>query len=216
MKTPRIAARAAFGGGLIALLLLAALHVLRPDLESSSHFISEYAVGAHGWVMALSFFSLAVGCAGILVVLVPRIKSVAGRIGLVSMLAAAVGLTMATFFPMDPITVAPENSSFSGKMHGVAAMIGNPGFMIGALLLGLALRQDPDWAPVRSLLLAMTAVIWISFVLMILFMISMMQQDGASPTSAIGWANRLLWAAYCAWLMLAAWPAARSSATRHA
>ena len=211
-----MAARTAFGGGLVSFLLLTALHLLRPDLEPSSHFISEYAVGAHGWVMALTFFSLAVGCAGILVVLVPRIKSVTGRIGLVCMLAAAVGLTMATFFPMDPITVSRDNSSFSGKMHGVAAMIGNPGFMIGALLLGLTLRQNPDWAQVRSPLLAMTAVIWISFVLMIVFMIGMMQQEAASPTGAIGWANRLLWAAYCAWLMLAAWPVAHGPPTEHA
>ena len=211
-----MAARIAFGGGLIGLVLLAALHVLRPDLEPSWHVISEYAVGAHGWVMALSFFSLAVGCAGVLIVLVPRIKSVFGRIGLVFMLAAAVGLAMATVFPMDPITVSPENATFTGKMHGVAAMIGNPGFMIGALLLSLTLRRNPDWAQVRSLLLAMTALIWISFVLMIVFMISMMQQQGASPSGGIGWANRLLWAAYCAWLMLAAWPVAWPPSARHA
>ncbi|HTF90072.1 MAG TPA: DUF998 domain-containing protein [Planctomycetota bacterium] len=216
MSTRPTAARVAFGSGLVAFVLLAVLHLLRPDLQPSGHVISEYAVGAHGWVMALSFFSLAVGCAGVTVVLVSRIKTIAGRIGLVFMLAATIGLGMATMFPMDPITVSPENSSFSGKMHGVAAMVGNPGFMIGALLLSLALRRDPDWADVRPLLLAMTAVIWISFVLMMVLMIRMMQQQGDSPTGGIGWANRLLWVAYCAWLMLAAWPVARAPSTRHA
>ncbi len=208
--TSHLAGRIGFAGSALALLLLIALHVLRPDLDPSFHVISEYAVGAHGWIMALCFFSLAVGCAGVVAVLAPRVKTVMGRIGLVFMLLAAIGLTMATFFPMDPITVARENASFSGQMHGVAAMIGNPGFMIGAILLALALRRHSDWARLGTPLVAVTLLIWISFALLMYFMTTMMQQQGASVSGGIGWANRLLWGAYCAWVMLVTWPLARA------
>ena len=142
-RASRLAGRIGFAGGALALLLLIALHALRPDLDPSFHFISEYAVGPTGLVMALCFLSLAIGCAGVLAVVAPRVKTVLARIGLFFMLLAAIGLTMATFFPMDPMTVAQENASFSGQMHGVAAMIGNPGFMIGAVLLALVLRRHP-------------------------------------------------------------------------
>ena len=202
------AARVGFTGGLVALVLLLALHFLRPDLDPSSHFISEYAVGAHGWVMGLCFLSLAVACAGVLNGLFLSVRSVMSRIGLGFMLLATVGLTMAAFFPMDPITSARESPSFSGNMHGLAAMIGNPGFMIGAILLTLALRRHPHWAPVRKPLVAMTVLIWISFALMMASM-TRTPQPGAPETTAIGWANRLLWAAYCGWVMLAVWPMMR-------
>ena len=209
----RLSGRVAFAGGALALLLLIALHALRPDLEPSTHFISEYAVGPAGWVMALCFLSLAIGCIGVLAVLAPRTRTALSRIGLFFMILAAIGLTMAVFFPMDPITVAPENASFSGRMHGVAAMIGNPGFMIGALLLTLALRRHTDWARLGTPLVAVTALIWIAFALMMYLIMGMMQQEGASTSSGAGWANRLLWAAYCAWIMLVAWPFARGSST---
>ena len=45
---------------------------------------------------------------------------------------------------------------------------------------------------------------------MMYFMMSMMQQQGASGSGGIGWANRLLWAAYCSWIMLVTWPFARA------
>src|SRR5262245_35199562 len=145
----RILGAAAFACALLGLLLLASLHILRPDLDPSQHFISEYAVGAHGWVMAFCFLSLGLGCASIIAVLITEIQSVTGRVGLGFLFAAMLGLVMAAAFPMDPLSVAPENASFSGHMHGVAAAIGNPGFIIGATLITLALRKNSTWARVK-------------------------------------------------------------------
>ena len=204
----RKAAGLAFAGGLLALLLLAALHVLRPDLEPSSHVISEYALGLHAWLMAASFLALAAGCAGTLAVLFPRLTTTAGRAGLISMSAAAVGLTLAAFYPMDPIATGHTNPSFSGQMHGVAAMIGNPGFMIGAVLLTIALRRTSGWAEVFVPLVVATILIWLSFAFMMTAIAGM--SEGSTDMGAIGWPNRLLWAAYCAWVMLVVWPALKS------
>ena len=201
----RRAAGISFAGGLLALLLLAALHLARPDLEPSSHVISEYALDPYGWLMALCFLALAVGCAGILAVLFPRLGTVTGRVGLAFMLAAAVGLTLAAFFPMDPIATGATNPSFSGKMHGVAATIGNPGFMIGAILVTIALRRIPGWEGVFVPLVVATVLLWLAFAFMMAAIAGM--SEGSTDMGAIGWPNRLLWAAYCAWVMLAAWPA---------
>lgn len=203
------AARLAFAGGAASLALLAALHVLRRDLEPSWHVVSEYAVGAHGWVMGLCFFALAVGCASLFVVVRPAATSVAGRIGLAFLIAAVVGLALASVFPMDPITVKPENASTSGKMHGVAGMIGIPSLVIAAVILSYVLRRHPTWEPVRLPLLTMAHLSWISVTLMFAFLGVLMKEGTGGLGGLIGYANRLLMLAYCGWVMVAAWPVLR-------
>jgi hypothetical protein len=47
----RTAGRLSFSGAATFVILLATLH-----------FISEYAIGRHGWVMVLAFLSLALAC----------------------------------------------------------------------------------------------------------------------------------------------------------
>ena len=57
----RSAALLALAGAATFAVLLAALHFLKPGLDPSWHFISEYAIGEYGWIMALAFLSLAPG-----------------------------------------------------------------------------------------------------------------------------------------------------------
>jgi hypothetical protein len=203
----RAAARIAVAGGLVSLILLGALHVLRPDLDPSWHVISEYAVGEYGWLMALCFLSMAIGSASLLVTLLPQVRTVGGRIGLAFLLFAALGLAMAAMFPMDPITVAPEDVTTSGRMHGVAGAIGVPGMVVSAVVLSYALRKKPLWAPFRLRLLALAHVTWVSFALLGVFLAILMQRHTMSGPWAVGWANRLLMYAYGGWVMIAAWPA---------
>lgn len=202
-------ARIAFAGGLVSLLLLAALHVLKPNLDPSWHVVSEYALGDYGWIMALCFLSLAIGCASLFVALLSHVGTVGGRIGLAFLLAAAVGLIMAAMYPMDPITVAPKDASTSGRMHGVAGMIGIPSLVIAAVVLSYTLRTKPLWAPVSAPLLALGHLNWISLVLMFGLLAIAMKQGTAGLGGLMGWANRLLMIAYAGWVMIAAWPLAR-------
>lgn len=203
------AARIAFAGGATSLALLAALHVLRRDLAPSSHMVSEYAVGAHGWVMGLCFLALAIGCASLFVVVRPAATTLAGKIGLAFLVAAVVGLALASIFPMDPITVKPENATTSGKMHGVAGMIGIPSLVIAAVILSYVLRRHPTWAPVRLPLLAMAHLNWISVTLMFALVGILMKEGTAGLGGLMGYANRLLMLAYCGWVMVTAWPVLR-------
>jgi Protein of unknown function (DUF998) len=58
-KISPTAARLSFAGAATFALLLAALHFIKPELNPSWHFISEYAIGEYGWIMVLAFLSLA-------------------------------------------------------------------------------------------------------------------------------------------------------------
>ena len=55
MTASLLAARVVIGAAALALTTLAALHVLKPDIHPSRTMISQYALGSHGWVMAVSF-----------------------------------------------------------------------------------------------------------------------------------------------------------------
>ena len=50
------AALLSFAGAATFVVLLAALHFIKPELDPSWHFVSEYAIGDYGWIMVLRFF----------------------------------------------------------------------------------------------------------------------------------------------------------------
>jgi hypothetical protein len=139
-----------------------------------------------------------------------RARAVAPRrTGLAFLLAAAVGLAIAARFPMDPVSTPPEQMSFTGRMHGVAFMIGVPCQILAVLLLSLALGNNPSGA---SLLLALTAVIWLNLLIMITIMLIVGPGKPPNPNGPerfLGWPNRLFMVAYGVWLIVVAWPLAR-------
>jgi hypothetical protein len=47
------AARAVIAAAALALISLGALHILKPEVHPSRNMISLYALGRHGWIMAL-------------------------------------------------------------------------------------------------------------------------------------------------------------------
>ncbi|MBK9976817.1 MAG: DUF998 domain-containing protein [Gemmatimonadetes bacterium] len=59
-------ARLTLAASATAILALLALHALRADLSPATHMISEYAVGAHGWVMTLCFYAFALASLALL------------------------------------------------------------------------------------------------------------------------------------------------------
>jgi hypothetical protein len=207
-----LAARTGIGAAALALIALAALHLLKPDIDPSWTMISRYAVGRHGWVMALCFAAFAAATACLFIALVAHAPSLLSRIGLVFLLSAAIGLALAARFPMDPVSTPPKPMSFSGKMHGVSFLIGVPSQILAVLLLSLGLGTRTSAA--RPLLLALTSIIWLSLVIMIAIMLMVgpgRPPDSNGPERCLGVPNRLFMAAYGVWLMVAAWPVALHS-----
>lgn len=63
-------------------VLLAALHVVKSELDPSWHFISEYEIGRYGWLMQLAFLALAGANLAIVAAVRPAVPGIAGGIGL--------------------------------------------------------------------------------------------------------------------------------------
>lgn len=201
----QLSARGAFAAAATAAVCLFVLPLLQPELELSRSMISQYALGAHGWVMGLCFFAFAIASALLLATLLGVVKGPLGWLGLLALAAATVGLAMGGAFPMDPVSADPAAMSFSGRMHGVAFMVGVPGQIVAILLLSLALRGQPEWSGLP--LLWVTAFTWVSLAIMAWALMQFMKNTDA-PT-VMGWFNRLLMLGYAAWIMLAAWPKLR-------
>jgi hypothetical protein len=194
----QVAARLAFGAAALSLVLLAALHVLSPEFDPSWRMVSEYALGEFGWVLTLMFVSLAISCAALFVAIRSTATTIAGKIGLAFLLAAVIGMTMGALF------------DWQHNLHGLAALIGNPGFTLAALLIGLSLARIPPWSSVRRQILWAANLPWISFIFMLATVFSGLARSGSfGPSVLIGWPNRLLLLTYGIWLMIVAWWAAQ-------
>lgn len=194
-----------FGSG-GALACLAMLHVLSPEFDPGKRMVSEYALGAHGWLLSCMFLLWAIGSWALAAALWQHVTSTSGRIGLVFLVMAGVGEAMAAVFDIQH------------PLHGVSAMIGTPSLVIAALLLSFALVQQPGWTDSRTPLLTTAHLTWISFVTMAVcvgVMFATMSPDatpenpGPDAILVQGYANRFLVAAYCAWAIVAAAAARR-------
>jgi hypothetical protein len=197
-----LAARAALGAAALALSALASLHILKRNVSPSRNMISQYALGRHGWVMALCFASFGAASACLFAALVGHTPSLISRVGSGFLLLAAIALTMAARFPMDPAGTPRAQMSFAGKMHGVSFLIAVPCQILSTLLLSLG----------STPLLLLAALIWLSLFATVAIMLMVDPGKPPNPNGPerfLGWPNRLFMIAYGTWLMVAAWPMAR-------
>ncbi len=201
----RAAARLSFAAATTFLVLLALLHLLKPELDPSWHVISEYAIGRYGFLMVLAFLTLAFSLITLFVALRSQLRTIVGRIGLGLLLLSAVGMTIAGIFITDPITASGSARTMQGNLHEIGALLDlTP---IAALFISLSLVRNPTWASARRTLL------WTAFLPLLgllVFIVStavmLPQNDGKfGPEVLIGWPNRFLIITYCVWLMSIAW-----------
>jgi Protein of unknown function (DUF998) len=205
-----LAARLSFAGAAVFLVLLAALHVLKPELDPSWRFISEYAIGDYGWMMVLAFLSLALGYVALFMALRPQIRTIPGRIGLALLLVSAVGLTMGGLFTTDPITTSHDARTTSGILHSMGGTIGIV-MPLAAALISLSLARNRGWASARGPLLWAAGLAVLGFLLSLVTMGVMLSRSGGTfgPEVLVGWPNRLEIVSYSVWLMVVAWSALR-------
>jgi len=202
MSVALVGARVAVGGAALAIAALAALHLLKPEIDPRRTMISQYALGRYGWLMGVCLASFALGSGGAAVGLSHRSLSLPGRAGVLLLAFAALALVVAALCPMDPVST-PRPRTFTGRMHGVAFLIGVPSQLIAVLLLSMAVENRT--------LLAIAAVVWVSFAAMLAVMLIVgpgkaLNPDG--PERFLGVPNRLFMIAYGVWLIVAALPRA--------
>ncbi|HUG82967.1 MAG TPA: DUF998 domain-containing protein [Euzebya sp.] len=199
---PLSAARLCLGAAASFVAALAALHVIKADVDPSWHFISEYAIGQHGWIMTAAFAALAVSHVAAFVMLRSQLPTRSGRVGLVMLLVAAAGLTIAALFPADPITTAPADATAGGQLHTLGGMLGlaTP---LAIALVTWRLARGPAWASARTPLIWAGAAAVAATLATIASLGIMMSQHGGQfgPGVNVGWSNRLEILAQCVWLM---------------
>ncbi|MBW7905898.1 MAG: DUF998 domain-containing protein [Phycisphaerae bacterium] len=195
-------AGASIAASVAFIVLLGLLHVLRPELDPSWHFISDYEAGPWGWVMRLAFYSLGASCLGVVVAVFPHAPGIVGRLGLLLLLVSAGGLLLAGLF-------APSATS---TLHETGAMLDQLPF--AGLFLSISLWRNPAWRSVRWTLAWALLVLWAGAAVFIWAMVVMQPSKDRppSPDVLIGWPSRVFILAHCAWLIPVAWWSRRLSA----
>ena len=200
----RTAARVSGTAGGLFLVLLAAVHVIKPELDPSWRFISEYAIGEHGWVMVVAFLSLALSCATLFIAIRSEARTRGGKVGLAFLLAGAVGLTIAAVFTTDPITAGSDEMTTGGALHGAGNVIGTLSIPIAAALIGRSLRRNPAWSFARRSLLWSAVLTWIGLLVFEVSFAAMVPGRELGPEVRIGWPNRVMIVTYAVWLIVVA------------
>lgn len=192
------------------LALLTALHFIKPELDPSWHFISEYEIGNFGWIMSLAFLLLAFSCISLSLALWSHLKNIGGRIGIFLLLISGTGMVIAAVFTTDPLNASQE--SFHGKLHQLGAMLDS--IPLASLLISINLvRKNQLWRHEKQTLLWSTVLVWVGLILFIASMAVLFPADGKfGPNVLLGWQNRIMITAQCIWLIVVAKQAVKINA----
>jgi len=204
-------ARLSLAASIATLLTLAILHILSPEFAPSWRMVSEYANGNYSWVLSLMFIFWALSSWILAFTIWSEVKTTAGKVGLSFLIASGIGEAMAAVFDINH------------SLHGLASLIGIGSLPIAALLISMSLGRTETWSVAKKSLLWTANLTWISVLLMgitFAILITTFTQAGGDMTSTevpttlpdgvialVGWANRFLIVAYCAWVINVAWQA---------
>ncbi len=191
------AARLSIASGALFVLLLGGLHLLKPELDPTWSFISEYALGKFGWMMQLTFLALAISLASTGMSIRPQIRTWPGYIGLGLLGLGAIGILIAALFRTDPVVTSQTAMSFSGKMHVLGASLDwTP---VAVLLLSFSLARNQAWRPFRKQLFIAAGA---TLIVMAAFMFSLPYDGKFGPGVLAGLFGRFLVVSYFGWILI--------------
>jgi hypothetical protein len=190
-------------------VLLLLLHIVKLELDPSWHFISEYEIGKHGWIMQAAFLALALGNVALFVAVRDFVTGLWGRLGSFLFVVGAFGLVLGGMFTTDAVNTAPDAATMSGKLHNLGGALGLAGFL-GTLIYSAILLRNSSWSPLRRPLLLATTILILGFLVSFISIATIATQSGGvfGPDTPVGWPNRLGILAGCTWLMVVSWCAA--------
>jgi hypothetical membrane protein len=215
-----MAARAAnwvaIAAALIALLLLALLHVVSPEFDPSWRMISEYANGKHGWILSLMFAFWGVSQLALLLGIWRQQGKARFTIGLIFLFLSGAGTVMASVFDVN------------NPLHDLVSYFGILGLPVAAMLITGALGRSPGWSQAKTPLLWSANSTWIAVVLfaasfgvmaLTFHSAGIVMDPQAGPTAhapagvigVVGVTDRLTVAVNYLWVAAVAWQAIRLS-----
>ena len=204
-----LAAKLSIIAAVISIVALLSLHFLSPEFAPSWRMVSEYANGHYEWVLFIffGFWGISSWCAACF--LWSYVSTLSSKAGVVLLVVSGLGEILAAFF------------NVNHPLHGASGTLGIPTFVVASLLISYHLKNKPEWHENRRTLLWSAHAAWISLVLVVITMIVMIagfKNAGIAlgpgqkpPTSVpdgvvaiVGYANRILIAAYIYWLLFVA------------
>jgi Protein of unknown function (DUF998) len=202
---PGVAARRAaswaivFSGAFIT--CLGALHLLKADVDPSWHFISEYELGAYGWLMQLAFALLAASCVAFAAALASQVRTLFGWIGIASLILSAIGMLMAAVFVTEPSNAMRIATTQHGRLHELGASL--DGVPFAALLINWSLARNRGWEPSRRTLFWTAPLPLLGLLIFFGSLSRQLPPVGTliGPGNLVGWPNRVLILAHCAWII---------------
>lgn len=189
----------AFVGGLLV------LHVLQPELDPRWRYPSEYALGEHGWVMAVAFAGLGVAFLGAARA-VGRLGSgrrLTKRLAQTLLVVSGLGPLVAAAFETDPITAPSDSATTTGTLHQVGASL-SAAIPFAVLLVLLVLRRHHSWKSIRLPVLT-SSVVALASSLGAAAVVAAYADAPHDPGRLDGLALRLELACTSAWLLILAW-----------
>jgi hypothetical protein len=194
--------------------LLGLLHLLKSDLDPSWHFISEYAIGTHGWIMILGFLTLATAFVTLERAVKPFLSGRLAAIGRVCLFVSAAGLTVGAVFVSDPITTSKQDATWHGQLHSIGGTLGLA-MPIAVAIVGWKLSRHPRLRAHARLLRTSTIIAFASSVLAAGSIGALVSDNDGQfgPDVLVGWPNRLEIIAIAAWIVITAGTVRHASGT---
>jgi Protein of unknown function (DUF998) len=188
-------------------VLLAALHVIQRDLDPTWRFVSEYALGTGGFLMAVAFLALAIASVSVGALYWGQARTLIGRIGVVLAGISGLGMLIAAICPTDPINTAPDDATLNGTLHMVGGQLNLTPLAI--LLITIGLGKNTAWRSIRP---AQLVVVATALVVAVAFgASSATAHDGFGPGDYAGLFGRIMLVAYAAWVIVSGVHALRLS-----
>jgi hypothetical protein len=197
--TKRLASAAVVG---VACFVAAAafLHAIQPDLSPVDDAVSYYMNGRLGWVLGAGLVLMGFGSLALLFALRRFLGAANARWGLRWLAVWAAGAIVGGIFPPDPRGHWGNPPSVSGLIHANVAMIAFLAFPIAALLLSGPIGQFVQARrKTRLRLLAYASVLSL-----LIFFICLAPVFSHHAPRYLGLVERIVLAAYVAWLAAAA------------
>jgi len=197
------AGRIANATALAFVAIVVVLHGAKPEIDPAWRFISEYALGAYGWLMNLAFVVFGVGHIALVMALDPATRRTwPGYIGQALLVVSGCGLALAGLFTTDSILTPPGDSTLSGQLHNVGGGMG----MAMPLAVGFVTWQvlkHAGWAVAKRILVASAAVALTGAVVSAVSIGVLLSNSGGTfgPDVPVGWPNRFEIATYCVWFV---------------
>lgn len=201
-----LAAFISFVATALFVVLLALLHFLKPELDPSWNFISEYETGNYGWVMQLAFLSLAIGNIALYINIRRHLWGWSGWIAQFLFLVGALGLILGGIFVADPLNTSAKAITTSGMLHNLGGTLGILGF-VGTLIISWKLFRSDAWHSVRRAIALASGIVIAGFLISFISIATITAQHNGvfGPNVLVGWPNRVGILAGCAWLLIVAW-----------